>query len=724
MTTSVAARLKGAILTLWTQLDVEKGCLPPKSCRWLLEELKELQELRLPAGYASSSRSLAEAIDILQATLSSTADPLPLADAAALSSLLTSAVTVLASPLPPSTTYDPSRPTLPSEIISLILHRLAAAERTSEVAACCLASRSFLPLAREALYHTLYLAIEDQKQDDEGEPLDLSNSAKRGSNLAINYGRLASSLPRHPHLGSLVRRMEVSCGNNNFSMDHVHTLDIFRVLLDACRPHHVKLGGAASSEASHFARVLWQSRQRFRSLHPGAFGEDEDELGSIDAALWRLLQEQDTLEDLSLAFDESMEAEVFTRCPFTLKQLHLVCYEPDFPTAPLLHSLLHYSAATLTRLSFPLDLAAKAYTAPKLSHFSHLQELSLWLRCPTPSNGSMESLDRTRCHALFADLPPSVQSMTVAGPRVHSRLPLVVPLDRLPSTLEFLDTGTISFSPSTLLALVRSPSIRIRRLRYFDGGRASGDSCDAEWNDDAIVELEASPAPKAFTRTSSYLYHHLVPLLAREDEVSDKLGDMEMNEWSGESLLQTEDASWDEVKVVLERLFPNGVEPSLVQLGGPFGAALLHRVFFELENSAYGKIPGGRQHIPWIEQITEAIRKDLCMFSRRWSSVAQILLFQHVELDLNYGKPDIWIKAIEARQNRGAPTSAILSLALTNKTISWKLPEKSKVPKATLRDVLKKASTLCSLSLTSLTVEQDDLAMASLRGLLLLLSSG
>lgn len=54
-----------------------------------------------------------------------------------------------------------------------------------------------------------------------------------------------------------------------------------------------------------------------------------------------------------------------------------------------------------------------------------------------------------------------------------------------------------------------------------------------------------------------------------------------------------------------------GVEPSIVQVGGPFGAALLHRVFYELENSRYGRTPIGRRHIHWIEELTEAIRKDL-----------------------------------------------------------------------------------------------------------------
>jgi len=77
---------------------------------------------------------------------------------------------------------------------------------------------------------------------------------------------------------------------------------------------------------------------------------------------------------------------------------------------------------------------------------------------------------------------------------------------------------------------------------------------------DAILELERSAAPKAWTRGSSHLYQYLCPLLAREDEVSGDLGQLEVEAWSEASLEQSKDASWDEVEQALKRAFP-GVGP-------------------------------------------------------------------------------------------------------------------------------------------------------------------
>lgn len=107
-----------------------------------------------------------------------------------------------------------------------------------------------------------------------------------------------------------------------------------------------------------------------------------------------------------------------------------------------------------------------------------------------------------------------------------------------------------------------------------------------------------------------------------------------------------------------------------------------------------------------------------CMFSRRCrlTSVAQVIFFQHVELNLNDDHPKAWIKGIEARLKRGGLPTPTLSLTLSNATFSWNPQEKSKIPKATLCQVLEKASTLCSLSLTPLTIQQADFAMGSLQG--------
>jgi len=114
-------------------------------------------------------------------------------------------------------------------------------------------------------------------------------------------------------------------------------------------------------------------------------------------------------------------------------------------------------------------------------------------------------------------------------------------------------------------------------------------------------------------------------------------------------------------------------------------------------------------------------RRDLatvknCMFSRRWRSVAQDVLFQRVELNLNDDQPKAWIEGVEARLKRRAPPTPMLSLALSNAKRTWKPQKNRKIPEASLHEVLENASTLRSLSLVSLTIDQADFAMESLQG--------
>jgi hypothetical protein len=104
------------------------------------------------------------------------------------------------------------------------------------------------------------------------------------------------------------------------------------------------------------------------------------------------------------------------------------------------------------------------------------------------------------------------------------------------------------------------------------------------------------------------------------------------------------------------------------------------------------------------------------MFSRRWRSVAQDVLFQRVELNLNDDQLKAWIEGVEARLKRGAPPTPMLSLALSDATHAWKPQKNSKIPKASLHEVLENASTLRSLSLASLTIDHADFATESLQG--------
>ncbi|ORY77215.1 hypothetical protein BCR35DRAFT_305499 [Leucosporidium creatinivorum] len=490
MTATLAARLQKAILTLWTQLDIENGCLPSRSCSWLLGELEELQETHVPAGYASSAFPLGEAVQMLQATHSSPTASLSLLEVTSLTTLLNQAVALLASPSPPSTAHDSSRPTLPSEIISLILHQLAAAKRTSDVAACCLVSKSFLPLAREALYHTLYLTIEDQERDEEeGSLLDLPTSAKRGSDLAINYGRLAAELALRPHLGSLVREVHFGLYNNAEEMDLPAALVALVRLLESCSPLHVQVEGATRTEVSQFFDALWEAGKSFRSVELDCV---ETVSLSRDAwtRLWRMLEDQTALQKLSLNLDgpETFAPATFA---FALKELRLVAFNTKYPVASLLKALTPHSAATLTRLSLRLDLSHQLYICPHLSHFKNLQTLGLFLEHKKPLGNPAISMERDRCHSVLEGLPPSLKSMILRTPPNQS-IPPLVPLQRLPSTLLSLDIRFVPFSPPTLLAFLRSRSSHLRRFKYatteVEGGKVKAWSASRKAEVELLLE--------------------------------------------------------------------------------------------------------------------------------------------------------------------------------------------------------------------------------------------
>ncbi|ORY77201.1 hypothetical protein BCR35DRAFT_325556 [Leucosporidium creatinivorum] len=485
MTTALATRLQKGLATLWTQLDVEKDCLPSKSCRWLLEELRELRAISVPAGYASSSRPLVEAIDMLQPSSSSPTFTLSLASTTSIAALLTSAVALLAAPLPPSTIYDPSRPTLPSEIISLILHQLAAAERTSDVAACCLISKGFLPLAREALYHTLYLTISEQKCDDRYMPLDLDTNARRGSDVAVNYGRLNTTLAGHSHLGALVRRVAVYSTIDDDDLDYVGALDILLLVLQSCRPQHFEYQGQPwLSEAMYVVRTLWRSRHQYQSLDL-SLPEGSEEQGGT-AALWEMLQEQKALERLLLRVERP--ANVPMGFSFSLKQLNLDVTYLDEHFAPLFETLLLLSTETLTHLSLGFDISSDDYSTPRLSHLCNLQSVNFCITRTDQSRDPVSGAVAYQCRALLKSLPASVTSLSLSGAESVYR-PESNILDHLPSSLVSLDLHQVYFSAPTLLQLLRSRRLpHLRRLRLWDYMGIRGYE---DWNAETRAEVQA-----------------------------------------------------------------------------------------------------------------------------------------------------------------------------------------------------------------------------------------
>lgn len=195
-----------------------------------------------------------------------------------------------------------------------------------------------------------------------------------------------------------------------------------------------------------------------------------------------MLAEQTSLERLSFDLDYGAIDIPSSTLAFFLQELTLTAFRPDYAVAQLLQALTQHSASTLTRLSLRLDLSFEPYAHPQLSPFHNLNTIKLHLDTKTTWTDATERMERNRLLALFEGLSPSVQSMVLKGV-IRGKPLLVIPLERLPPTLIGLDTRSIRFPPSTLLAYVRSPSSSICRLRYFDGGGPRGASSNDKWNE-------------------------------------------------------------------------------------------------------------------------------------------------------------------------------------------------------------------------------------------------
>ncbi|ORY77222.1 hypothetical protein BCR35DRAFT_353193 [Leucosporidium creatinivorum] len=469
MSTTLLPRLRGALVSLWAQLDLQQGSLPSKSCRWLLEELKELKEMPVPPGYASSFHPLVEAIEKLQSTSTSS---LPLIQVTYIANLLTSTITLLTAPFPPFTILDSSRPTLPSEIIFLILHQLAAQKHQSDLAASCLVSRSFLPLAREALYDTLYLEIR-QTSLEEMDQFPQPTTLRRGSQFLVNYDKLSITLVRYPFLGSLVHRLVVHTDNDSAPVVLQPMFDDVLSLLKSCQPRHIHFYVGAATDAA--VEVVWQSGQLYQSI------ELEEIANNDQSRLWEVLEEQTELKNLSLrSYGDGLASPIIT---FTSRlvqlNLHLLnLTEPTEGVAPLFESLTSYSSSTLVQVDLTLYFEDQSWHWHDLfCDLRVLRSLTLRLFPPTHSTDQLkQQQERHQLQLLLSRIPSTVTSLSFLG-SPNSRT-YFIDLGNLPPSITHLNITAFNLSPSTLLSLLRSSSTlqNLTQLQYHSSSFNNGET--------------------------------------------------------------------------------------------------------------------------------------------------------------------------------------------------------------------------------------------------------
>lgn len=186
----------------------------------------------------------------------------------------------------------------------------------------------------------------------------LQDSLRRESSFAINLAQLSNTLTRHPHLASLVRRLEVKPGYINLRL----ASDEISHLLRWCQPRHIQLDAAAPPEASYFIRALRVSGQRFQSLYFLELSEPmaHEEQARVNVRLWRMLAEQTDLKELSIRADVGAVGMPET---FTASLVKLVLYAVDVEggCSPLFRARTRHSSSTLLHAEIYVDCDDSAF---------------------------------------------------------------------------------------------------------------------------------------------------------------------------------------------------------------------------------------------------------------------------------------------------------------------------------------------------------------------------
>jgi hypothetical protein len=120
--------------------------------------------------------------------------------------------------LPPPLSSPSSSPRLPLELLAHIVQEAVITyvikSRWQDAAACCLLSKSFLPFAQRALYHTVLCRGIDDYRDKYGYPLSAVKLRKLPTSPAL---RLIRTLKARAQLAQLIIRINLDFPMNAFT---------------------------------------------------------------------------------------------------------------------------------------------------------------------------------------------------------------------------------------------------------------------------------------------------------------------------------------------------------------------------------------------------------------------------------------------------------------------------------------------------------------------------
>lgn len=151
----------------------------------------------------------------------------------------------------------------PPEAMILIVADLA----TKDLLSCALASRSFLPLARETLYREISLTYLDAVKDGSG-AMSTSHTFDQNVIQPAKQVHLVQSVTRHSHLADLVRSIVLTFDNAEYSAA-VSTELTLRLLLQTCRRvESITFSRCDSSESDAVCGVVAALRPELRKFGP------------------------------------------------------------------------------------------------------------------------------------------------------------------------------------------------------------------------------------------------------------------------------------------------------------------------------------------------------------------------------------------------------------------------------------------------------------------------
>lgn len=325
------------------------------------------------------------------------------------------------SQLPPLPSTMPV-PTLPAELIAQILDLVDSGIQGSppyqDLFNCCLVARAFLSPARTALYRTVrvdldLVEISDAESDEDG--FFASRDLFRLESQANRLNRIVGSLSLHPHLGHLVRKLDLRVVTEN--MDLELPQEVLALVRYCPSVEDVSLDPRGPALVKELREMLQGVTLRRLSLQCIDFGADHDD----GKQLIRLLQSQAKLEHLSFLT-------IRYRITLASPPCRLRSLEVEDTSLERLRFVLSPSHTTLNHLSLHLDRQGAGFD---LSPFIHLTSLKLILHSLDSVSSDLNLHLCTSLRDLTLRLsdpltstswPPSLQKLTIERDPLPSNL--------------------------------------------------------------------------------------------------------------------------------------------------------------------------------------------------------------------------------------------------------------------------------------------------------------